>query len=168
VREIEELKHCTFQPDTSATARTYYKYSHAPQPPGGGAGVGGVGGGGGGIDHRYSSPTSHIAREQQQQAMDESGAAINASFIPQMVPVRGLNRHLELKKRAEQIKEEQLAREREVFSVTKVTSYRREEDRSTIVQASGGTLVYYVGNIALCSNVCACVCLCVYCSRSTF
>lgn len=130
VREIEELKHCTFQPDTSATSRTYYKYSHAPQPPRPPPGAQQLNE----IDHRYTSPTSHLARQQQQQWMDESGVSINASFIPQMVPVRGLNRHLELRKRAEEIKQEQAEREREAFSVSKVHTYRREEDSSTIVQ----------------------------------
>jgi len=140
VREIEELKHCTFQPDTSATSRSYYKYSHAPQPPGG------VGFGQQSMenDHRYTSPTSHVARQQQQQWVDDSGASINASIIPKMVPIRGLNRHLELKKKAEQLKIEQIEREREVFSVGNISSYRREEDSSTIVQVCVIGMFVYV------------------------
>ena len=129
VKEIEELSKCTFQPDTSATSKSYYKYAHAPQPP---------------APPPYSSttpahvsPTSFLAAEQQQAYNSELGYDPSAPPIPgqqQMVIVRGLNRHLELKRLADQLKVEKRDREREVFTVRGVDKYRDQVDNSTIVE----------------------------------
>ena len=73
---------------------------------------------------------------EQLQSNDPSANAVMeaTTAAQQMIVIRGLNRHLELRRMAEQLKLEKEQREREAFSVRGVDKYRRPEDASTIVQ----------------------------------
>lgn len=136
IQEIEELKHCSFQPDTSATKR-YYKYPHAPQGPLSPNIYDG------GLDLRYTSPCSYIAQENKQTHLINHGESVtmneeNTSIksAQHMIVIKGIERHLELRRLAEQQKIDKENREKEVFHVQNVDSYRRPEDSSTIVKVN--------------------------------